>query len=464
MNATGVDYEVMLSPIPNGGQHPYCPPRSPTPDYNSDITNANGWGRLRTDTTDPTNSRYWWPLMQDPMTCRYTGSAAPGPGLYRVPYSSRKLLATRGGYFDANLFNASAGDAAVRTARARLLPMNFSVARFAEALDSNDPGELGWHLARLGRAFNGVIYITAQWPGRNGLIAAGAGSESGYGANVDLDELMWPPQGTGAGDTNQIPDNGRSGNQREEQRVLPYSLCSDVGTEAGSAGSPFDGEDEDDPAAPNPLKDPEGTVRFQVPPCANYTRAGFNAFVNSVQVVEGSDLARFANTGLTIASNLPVIMATPFNTGASWAPALVAGDIVLMNGPNVGAPGGAYARYTYNRWSDRPHGVENQGAARFNGSIITGYNHDPSSSGAWSNFRVPSNYIWHFNQGTTFTWNGSVAHGWAPVFYRTGRVAHNWTMTGYIRIRPEPRYDDPLKRPPGMPKAWSVVLRQWRHY
>jgi hypothetical protein len=70
--------------------------------------------------------------------------------------------------------------------RGNILPMNFDVAAFQEALADTTPGELGSYFcppavdscgAFMGRPFNGIVYIAAPYPG----------SERGYGLNGGSD-------------------------------------------------------------------------------------------------------------------------------------------------------------------------------------------------------------------------------------------------------------------------------------
>ena len=83
--------------------------------------------------------------------------------------------------------------------RGNILPMNFDLAAFQEALGDRTPGELGSYFcapgvpscgAFMGRPFNGIVYVAAPYPG----------SEAGYG------------DGGGTGTPAQLPIPGRRHN------------------------------------------------------------------------------------------------------------------------------------------------------------------------------------------------------------------------------------------------------------
>jgi hypothetical protein len=54
---------------------------------------------------------------------------------------------------------------------ANVLPINFDIAAFQQALAASDPGELGRRLTDLGVTFNGIIFIAASWPGSEDALA-----------------------------------------------------------------------------------------------------------------------------------------------------------------------------------------------------------------------------------------------------------------------------------------------------
>jgi|GEM_PF-706994 len=124
---------------------------------------------------------------------------APVGGAGNAPTQGAALLAaTRSGFRDgfAELLACNTDDnnngnpalcsgnptAARDRRRGNILPMNFDVAAFQEALADTTPGELGSYFcpptvdscsAFMGRPFNGIVYLAAPYPG----------SESGYGVN-----------------------------------------------------------------------------------------------------------------------------------------------------------------------------------------------------------------------------------------------------------------------------------------
>jgi len=72
----------------------------------------------------------------------------------------QRIEGTRSGFVDRRVALA------VNESAARILPLNFDVAAFVQALQDNDPGELGAMFP--GGSFNGIIWIGNSWPGHDG--------------------------------------------------------------------------------------------------------------------------------------------------------------------------------------------------------------------------------------------------------------------------------------------------------
>jgi hypothetical protein len=137
------------------------------------------------------------PTMIDALNVGATCTAAPSDAT--PPTQAAALLAaTRSGFRDGfaemlacNLTDRDVDDpltcdgfptGEADRRRGNILPMNFDVAAFQEALADTTAGELGSYFcaptvetcgAFMGRPFNGIVYIAAPYPG----------SESGYGIN-----------------------------------------------------------------------------------------------------------------------------------------------------------------------------------------------------------------------------------------------------------------------------------------
>jgi hypothetical protein len=213
-----------------------------------------------------------------------------------VDFRSGLLQATRSGYKDGHLaMGGYAGDRGSidttvwRNRRAKQLPMNIDIAVLQAALASTSRvGELGWHFNRLGRDFNGIIWVTNTWPGQN----------NSYSDSADVHPETWPMQGAvfssdaRDGDPNnglyvdQVTGDWGTGNDTDtrhqrgvHQEALPFPLCG--GTSV--AGQPYD--------------HPTDT-RFVVPDCRAYaysepwnagdTPPALTAYPNTVRVHNGA--------------------------------------------------------------------------------------------------------------------------------------------------------------------------------
>jgi hypothetical protein len=209
--------------------------------------------------------------------------------------------------------------------RARILPMNFDVAAFQAALADCSVGELGSYFPGTcvsgsgGREFNGLVFITATWPGA----LAGFGdtpATSGFAADWPYQGRSTPPadagapQATTADPAQPAPLMGRplyndGVVEQMQNQALPYPLCSDDTLSANQRV--FD-------------KVSGVSGRFRIPRCADYgSVAGrIGAFPNAVRVINASKINPRVDTttaggalviqhgilprGLSIATNLPM--------------------------------------------------------------------------------------------------------------------------------------------------------------
>jgi hypothetical protein len=213
---------------------------------------------------------------------------------------------------------------------ANILPLNFDVEQLLQALADGSPGELGSYFCGAVnnpanpadvpancRLFNGIVYITATWPGSlQGITAGGSPARA-------------PAQGreaTPIGFASLQPQNIAAPNQFY---WLPRQLC----------GAPA----LEQLAPPRGMESGVVSLGAQFPlvgcnpaPGSAYQRiyvdpAGPRASVNAVRVINGRDLSaiidhpvpqRFGNTrGLTVATNLPMYIYGDWNVTAG-APAV----------------------------------------------------------------------------------------------------------------------------------------------
>jgi hypothetical protein len=229
------------------------------------------------------------------------------------------LNGTRSGFNDGNVAYASAGGGATQISRSHVLPMNFDVQAFRDALNDPTPGELGSFFGAgrfMGRPFNGVIYVTNTWPGSmNGV---GGGQAQDYPFQSAQGDALEPLAAHAAA-----------------QQALPFALCSAAPADlaGGLAGSAYDGTT---------------ATRFVVPNCKRYSPGyiapdRIDARPNVLRIINAStvDAAVFAQ-GLTLATNLPAYIVGDTNTSsdtssvaaAPWVPTLLASDqlTLLSNG------------------------------------------------------------------------------------------------------------------------------------
>lgn len=207
------------------------------------------------------------------------------------------------------------GASAEEVARSRLLPLNFNVAAFLAALKDCTAHELGSYFPGScgagGRRFNGVVYVSATWPG----------SMDGLGTTALTSDhpRLWPAQRVDAGD----------GFHNAE---LPMPLC---------------GSD------PKPLKEASGGTLAQTRPCGSTSAVAGASFVNFVRVYNAQHInpptshayagvtiaADALPGGLTIATNLPIAVLGDANVDTApitrrgvlpspdhFVPFLIAGD------------------------------------------------------------------------------------------------------------------------------------------
>ncbi len=214
--------------------------------------------------------------------------------------------------------------------RSRILPINVDIAALQAALADCTRGELGSYFPGTcgggGREFNGIVFVTATWPGSLAGISASAATSTfpldwPYQARRTASPVASAPQAT-TEDSDQpiVPIKGHvalyqdpdsDSDEYLQNRALPYPLCSDD----GSLGADQRKLNKDLSAA---------NKSFIIQRCARYGRdAGkIGAFPNAVRVINGAfinpknDVTTAGGTlslragilprGLTIATNLPM--------------------------------------------------------------------------------------------------------------------------------------------------------------
>lgn len=219
--------------------------------------------------------------------------AAPIP-----PHRGDFLLeAARSGFIDHRVrHNGNGTPLPADHDQARILPINFDVGAFADALLTVTNNELGSHFTAE-EPFNGIVWIGSYW---NGQL-------NGFGGGL---AQKWPHQGNIV-DPTQIP-NAYFGADTRAQNALPFPLCSDSLTGAAYTASTHG-----------------GASIFKAPSCF----ASDNARPNALRIYNAAQLSTVAfPKGLTISTNLPVYLMgnTNQNAAVNWVPMQVAGDSLTL--------------------------------------------------------------------------------------------------------------------------------------
>ncbi|MGE4132798.1 MAG: hypothetical protein AB7F86_14230 [Bdellovibrionales bacterium] len=364
-----------------------------------------------------------WPL--GAVTCNGPAGAGKDPS-----YATLILNATRGGFRNGHIKEDSPGTAAIRDARSRILPINFDIFQFQQALASSSPGELGSYFGG-GRfvpaGFNGIVYISSEWPG--GL--------NGFGGGGPAEIPTW--HGTAA-DATQIRTTDVA---QMNQNGLPQPLCSNATTapSPGRAGLPFDFQ--------GTTLDPR--IRFRIPDCANYAAGG--AWPNAVRVVNGANLdPGILPKGLSLVSNIPVYLVGNFNTinytdtsptSTPWVPSLIAGDKVALVSRN---------------WQDRRSPWDKNPSAQARPALDTTYNTAILSEPSETITVLLEDWTGH-----RLTVNGSKVFGYDAVY-----ALHDNVCCGNRTYDPpnrefnfDPHFGLITNQPPGTPVYPVSALAVW---
>ncbi len=347
-----------------------------------------------------------------------------------LPLATKLLNATRGGIRNGHINNRIPGYANQVT-RSRILPINFDVAQFQNAIANNGPGELGSYFGVagfIGAPFNGVVYISSMWPGANTGYGTGGPQEHPHHGAINMPNPVAQGQAAIA--------------HVNTQQALPQPLCSRLG---GGPGE-FAGRDFDRHGGP-PTR-----ARFVVPDCARYI-GNPAPYPNALRVVNGANLngARLPR-GLSIVSNIPVYLMGDFNTNSNvssstatpWVSSLVGGDKVILisnawndsRSPWNGVPSNFPARVASN--------------TRYNVALLT----EPSST---------LTSLLEDWGGRDLTVNGSMVYGYNAVY-----ALHENTCCGNTTYDPpdrnfnfDPHFGLITNQPPGTPVFPVSAVSMW---
>ena len=401
------------------------------------------YGTLSRDSASPP---IWAPGHRCTTTVANVSTAISG--CTQPDFGGRVLAGTRSGFRNGMAQEMFGGS----DTRANTLPINVNVAALQDALASCSDGELGSHFpgtcsnSSSGRRFNGVVYVTATWPGSNDGVPT---TPPGQGAIADANQ---PATSTGG-----------------EQTALPYPLCSGNLTATTTMVGGFKH------VPCTRYTDTAGTLRLARPTSVRV----FNARNINTEAVSGRPdldsntvaMAVLTNgvgrNGLTIATNLPMyvlgdvnLSSTPSDlaTTSHWRPVLMAGDQMnlLSNAWDDTAA----------RWGAALSNVGASAAGRqaavttYNMSILAGWVPTSNSFFGGGVHNFPKQL--EFWSGVRLDLKGSLVIGWAAVYARwrhaggAGFVApqRDWGFDRHL--------ENILNQPPGAPLFDVQSTRRWK--
>ena len=392
-----------------------------------------------------------------------------------------------------------------RTAMVNMLPLNFDLAAFQDALADNSSNELGARFGGGRAPFNGVVYISATWPGfRDGYGTAATSDRAGH----------WPFQGLQRDQfSGETPDTANEGQPKDAlssltnaavyaglpfsttgasleitavsrqanrpfQQALPYALCSDsyAADKPASVLTNF--------GATANFTGATGR-KFYAPRCSSYHDSDptkrINARINAVRIINGSNLRpAVLPKGISIVSNLPVFLLGSLNTtsgGAAvttalgdapgesmispWSPMLVGGDTIGI---------------LSNDWTDDEapwnvpvnayYGLRRPSSTQFNGAFLYGWAEAALNPATNIGCREELTYSmrlhedWSVAAGINRVIRGSIFVGWNSVYGSGFSNVHEangsgaWHDTdGSTKIYGyDYHFDEIVNQPPGAPQ------------
>jgi hypothetical protein len=361
------------------------------------------------------------------------------------------------------------GNSDTEARRARMLPINFDVAGFLQALQSCAPGqnELGSYFratctgSSAERRFNGVVYVSSTWPGS----MDGLGTTSATSGFARLS----PFHGTDA-----------SGNPLAANPALPMPLCAPAATAPTLSGT---------------------ALSTTLSRCAQLRRSSDPArrsFPNVLRIFNAQHINPRSNTtyagvtiragvlpdGLTIATNLPVVAMGDMNLDTTprrlrtdpvpspdhFVPFLIAGDRFYRFSR---AWNDALANWVQPMNENVRSAVE---TTQFT-EILAGWNPTPATPLAGHNhssdgFEDFPRYLECWGDANPVHYAGSIVVAFASVYTRSGanngdgdiNVPSGRTFAACFPGRDE-GYDlhleDPENQPPGAPQILAQSVLSW---
>lgn len=359
----------------------------------------------------------------DNYACDCSGSSCA------VHVPANYLQGTRSGFSDPRV---GASD----SSRMRILPMNFDVAAFADALTDTSSYELGSYF--VGRDFNGIVWITNTWNGQ--LNGFGNDGENGAGKKL---AVLWPNPVQ-----NPAPGQPRSVTEDRLTGRLPYPLCS-----KNVAGSDFTNQ-------------AGSSNEFTVPHC------GDTSHPSALRIINGYTIdPNVFPKGLTIATNLPAYILGDFNKHSDdepddWRPVLVAADALTLLSNAFDDTESTWQSISSLTSTSRDADPTHYRFALITGDVSTspgGGNQSTKWGGGINNF---PRFIEDWKDSVPCELYGSMVIGFRSVFHRQKyRLAGGTSGGVYNAPRRDWFYDinfDVISnQPPGAPVYEVQAMKKW---
>lgn len=425
------------------------------------------------------------------------------------------LEGTRGGIVDTNV----QGDSRMRDAQGNILPVNFDVHAFQEALADRTPGELGSYFCRgcLFGSFTGTVFITSTW--RGSMLGGGVifpGGESRAIPNPQIAASVPTGQPTISG------EHLEPGTPASKSAALPYPLCGNVpglssrrilfadeSTPLGGFNIPHAGDFGTN--GYNRELAPGERGSFTVPPCSAYSLTSpangaplAAARPTSVRVINARTinfneskcgpaqnqpcLPRLSPTalgqlqkGLNVITNMPAYVVGDVNqtsemnniaTGEAapdWIPFLIGADTVTTLSNSWSDFGSRWAVATDDFALRQGFaGVRPASSTRYTMLLATGINvSSPGTPGGGlpGVMRLMEDWNANFGNPTEHVFRGSIVIGWNPV-YTKWRVAQPRAGSWRAPLLRDWQFDRHLNatvnQPPDSPVFDVSAVRSWR--
>lgn len=421
---------------------------------------------------------------------------------FRNGYSEFDVCGTDDRDDDASPNCDGVGETADRRA-GNILPLNFDLAAFQEALGDTTAGELGSFFCAagtptcgsfMGAPFNGIVYIAAPYPGEPGAtvntngkyLDPAMGSERGYGTNGGVDvphPLRVPRQSNAAHMTPAVADLGTvpapalgptwtagaplpivvdDGQELHDDEVaaLPALLCSD--DQAGQDMSTF-GWRFVRPACPDTLAADANVTWVSGVRVINARRVNSNTAPTAAPTVaDAAFLPAFPSQpvlsasavgtlpqGISIVTNLPLyvvgdvnLTSDAFSTVAAkpWVPVLLAGDTVH--------PLSNFWDDARARWAESTGDVDRHASVtRYNMEMLAGWGMTVSGSASGGIHNFPR-FLEDWGETNTGDCKGTGAFSGACPAIITGSLVIGHSRVYTAGVGPEQTPGDIGRSPP----------------